>query len=436
MINKFENYRIILIILLLGTVLRFLWIVYNSDYLPVSDANFYYETAKSLSQGYGYAHDGKLTARWPVGWPAFLSLAFRVFGPHVFVGQLLQLILSILVLILTYLIAQKQFCNKKISLLAVTIMAFFPNQIVYPATLFSDILLQFVFLLLVYLTIFIMNDIEIRGIKGNKFFSTIVISSLLLYVLVGIVFGLSLYVKPILIGFPIIYIVAFSFYNKLEFKHYIVSLLVIYFVGIVLHIPWVYRNYKLYNDLVFVSTNGGVNLHIGNNPNSTGNYNDDYAPKNDPVYSNLTTVTQRDKYYRKLALSYIYHYPEDFVKNFVKKTYYLWYSDADGYSWSIMSNNKRYLYNPDFTNSEKLVKILFQIYYIVILTSCTLAILIVNRRYICLYISILYFILIYGIFFGSPRFHFPLIPIISILSAYSIFNYKKFFQWRTIKMKE
>ena len=63
---------------LMAAVLRIGWVSLYEIY-PVSDCQFYFQSAIDLARGNGYLRNGALTAFWPVGYPAFLAELFLVF---------------------------------------------------------------------------------------------------------------------------------------------------------------------------------------------------------------------------------------------------------------------------------------------------------------------------------------------------------------------
>ena len=101
------------------------------------------------------------------------------------------------------------------------------------------------------------------------------------------------------------------FLLKVPVKKVIVNIVTILFVTVlVLAVPLI-QNYRLYHQFVFVNTNGALNLFIGNNPESQGQF---YVPPGmvERVQSGATT-------YEKEALAYITHQPLDWLRLMVTK---------------------------------------------------------------------------------------------------------------------
>lgn len=73
----------------------------------VWDSTFYYFTAKSIAAGHGYAILGHPTAFFPVGWPAFLGIAFAITGPSVWTIIVLNVVLWAITAGLVYLLGRR-----------------------------------------------------------------------------------------------------------------------------------------------------------------------------------------------------------------------------------------------------------------------------------------------------------------------------------------
>jgi 4-amino-4-deoxy-L-arabinose transferase-like glycosyltransferase len=97
----------------------------------VSDFVWYYERAVDVANGRGYAVDGIPTAYWPVGYPGFLSLIFRTFGPSVFIAKLANVLLYSGIVILSYQISRRIFHSETAARITVLLLSFSPNHIAF-----------------------------------------------------------------------------------------------------------------------------------------------------------------------------------------------------------------------------------------------------------------------------------------------------------------
>jgi hypothetical protein len=112
-------------------------------------------------------------------------------------------------------------------------------------------------------------------------------------------------------------------------------------------LPWILRNYRIYGRFVFIYTDGGINLWMGNYEKSGGTYN---IPK--PADENQTPILmaegpaaeiERDNFYFRKAVDYIKANPWEVLNTDVKKifltfsTYRPWMLNtaSDGREWFL-----------------------------------------------------------------------------------------------------
>lgn len=383
-------------------IARVAWILLV-DAQPVSDFLWYYERAIDISSGRGYSINGTPTAYWPVGYPGILGLVFAVFGPSVVAGKVLNLILYLGVLFFAYQIAKKLFVSKFVGRVTLVVLSFYPNHIAYSSLLASEIF--FLFLLLFGIALLI---------DGHRTWSTLIS---------GIVFGLACLVKPQALLIPVIAIVFGGLgTGRGQLREKLKSLVIVYALLAVTILPWTIRNYFVFGDLVFVSTNGGINLFIGNNPEATGKYV--FNDRMITLLGDTQDEHEKDLKATRLAVDYILKHPWKTMRLWPTKLWYLYKSDVEGISWNIagsMSRDKSALAVFDF------LKAIAQLYYmfIGIAFALSLFILLIKQRcntrirpfpVVGLYI-ILYFTLVCLIGFGKPRFHFPVMPWVVMYGA-------------------
>src|SRR5512135_1983001 len=76
---------------------------------PSSDGAWYFESAMDLAAGLGYTEHGVPTAFWPPGYPLFLSLVFRIFGPYLLAAQMANVVLSCIIFLVSLVLARRIF---------------------------------------------------------------------------------------------------------------------------------------------------------------------------------------------------------------------------------------------------------------------------------------------------------------------------------------
>jgi 4-amino-4-deoxy-L-arabinose transferase-like glycosyltransferase len=83
---------------------------------------------------------------------------------------------------------------------------------------------------------------------------------------------------------------------------------------------WSYRNYRVFHTFVLVSTNGGVNLLLGNSEDATGNSRSDALPRHYAVVGHSQpNEAAADRYYSHEAKQWILQHPGQAARLYVEK---------------------------------------------------------------------------------------------------------------------
>ena len=387
----------VLILLVLATrvLLAFL-----TEIELLNDPAAYHQYAIWLGQGYGYLDipTGEPTAYWPVGFPAFLGGVYFLFGAEPLSGELANSLLSALALWLAYDIARQLF-NELTGRYLVLLLALYPANWYYSLHLASEMLA----LTLVLLTIALALR---RGI--------------MLTVASGLVAGLAFLVKPQTIAVAgIVWLFAMG---KQSGQHrslaYWGKWLGMYLVLVVVALPWGIRNYQVFDHVVPVSTNSGINLFIGNNPQTDGAYQEV------PELHELMVIkgeVARDQEAKKRAIAYIKQDPMAALARMPAKLYALYGADFE----------TSYKGKPVFSKAfiATVLKELCNLYYygLMLLALVGIGVLakqqgfktVLNGQAIPLVCS-LWFTAIYMMFFGTSRFHFLMVPLLAMYGAWLI----------------
>lgn len=299
---------------LLGVVL-----IVTVPYEPWADFEIYHTMAQDIAQGRGVVigegglkRSGDPSAFWPMGYAAFLAPFYALAGPHVWLAQALNLGLRAGTAFLTYVIARDA-VGEGVGRLAFGILAFFPSVLFHSLVTGYNLLLAAILALLVYLMV------------TTKPFS------LGRALLVGLVLGAGIYVRPVLLLFPAVVLVWFWLQSG-NVVPVLAQSAVVVVVALLVLLPWTVRNYRVFGEFVPVYTNGGRNLFIGNNPEASGGFDSrplrTYAPE-----TSLDEVA-KDRYYRDLAIEYILEHPGHFLRNVPKKLLHLYMRDDQGVSFA------------------------------------------------------------------------------------------------------
>ncbi len=384
--------------IVLAIVLRLAWIMVL-DVKPISDFGWYYERGRMLAAGQGYSVDAVATAYWPIGYPAFLGLLFWLFGLSVFVAQLANVVLYVGIIALSYLIAKTIFLSEAVARLTLFLLAVYPNHIAYSAILASET----PFLLLSLLGVWLLLRARI------SFQHSLIVAA-------GVVFGLAALIRPPILLLPMLLLWG-CFRERQQLVQVLRSGAILYLSLSLILVPWTIRNFAVFKRVVVVSTNGGINLLIGNNPYATGGYiwnNHVRAPLN-----GIQNEYERNKVATTVAVRYIAHHPWHTIMLWPKKLRYLYLTDDEGVRYVQAGIQCTGL------TTQRLLRwargIANSFYIIVMLLSVRALVIEWRRKTDALrmlgWVTILYYTVVYLIFFGDSRFHFQNMPWIMMYAA-------------------
>jgi len=380
-------------------MVRVLWVLLI-DARPMYECVWYLDRAAEIARGNGYLDGGVPTAYWPVGYPAFLGMIFRLTGPSVLAGKLANVALSVGVVWFVYLFARSLYRSEWVGRLTLLFLSLYPNQIAYCDQLSSEILFGFLLL----------SGVGLLYWSGERWWG---------YVLSGGVFGLLCLVKSQTVGIPLIWLalaVARDWHRPGAVRRRVLEGTVVVLAMAAVLGPWMVRNYRVFGHWVFVSTNGGVNLLIGNHPDATGTYV--LTDRMVSVYRAGRDEYERDRLARGAAL--------DFIRQSPAKVLGLWPNKLNNlYRWTGSDGIRtcRQGLNPTRTGlanflcrlesvSEVLYRSVLGLFVIAVVALLFHHRLDRDRQAGTLLVVgiVLYMTGIYLIFFGSARFHFPTIP--------------------------
>jgi 4-amino-4-deoxy-L-arabinose transferase-like glycosyltransferase len=375
----------------------------------IYDSRWYLRRAIAMANGGGYSFGGTPTAYWPVGYPGFLAAQFYVFGPSEFRAKLVNILLYILTTLLVYVLSKKIFKSEMAARITLAILCFYPNHISYTALLATEIFFTFL------LTLGAAALIYANGRAT-------------MLALAGVVWGVATLTKPQAVLLPILFLVA----SYTSVRSFVKSgLLVFAVVGLVVT-PWLYRNYVVFGKPL-LSTNGGIVLMQSNNPYATGRHVWDsdvrsllgaLAPAPDPTSpegaDNMFDgkEVEREAEARSVAIHYIVNNPLRVARLWPRKLLALYLSDVEGLYFSLGHINIPWDSRHVFYVA---VRVVGELYYGVMwmLLGVSLPIIMRNRvRYWYIGVGIIaYFTLVYMVFFGDPRYHFPVMPWVAVYAG-------------------
>ena len=390
-----------------AVLIRLVWIL-AVDARPISDFGWYYSKGLQIAAGHGYVvtDDGfplwkpgnplacpQPTAFWPVGYSGFLGTLFC--ATSWFIEPLLSAKLANVIFYLGIIVSMS-YCTATIFSSALAgrtcalLLAFLPNHIAY--TSLTSVEIFFTFLVTSGVALLLLAEGRFRWIA---------------FIGAGIVFGVAALTKPQAILLPAIVLLAL--YHG-DWRALLRRLSIVYIGVLLCLMPWTLRNYEVFDGrFVFVSNNGGINLLIGNMPGSWGNDGQMWNKELDGIITTINDEVERDRAARAVALSYI---SENFGKvalSLPSKFVATYLADVDGFGWNRDAAREMSI-SPFWLP----LRIVSQLYYMM-LVGASLVCVWRWRQYRSRYFALgpvvfMYFSLMYMLFFGGARFHFPVVP--------------------------
>ncbi len=302
-------------IILLGFVLRFLAAIVFGDF----NKGYYWEygeIAKNIINGNGYSlfyiEDSELrhhfkenvapakSAYMPPGYVYFL-LPFMWIGDVAIRNALiylLQIIIASVSIYLIYLLTKRLF-NERTALIATFLLALLP-EFIYAVLSFSPTVIYHLLILSLLILLLSFKRIKTR------------------YLYIAFLIVLTLYFRSEFFLFFLM-IVTFLLVQK-EFK---ISAK-IFFIVLILIIPWSIRNYIVFEKVVPLSTSFGLNLFRGNNAEGIGSWGDDETEAKINLLGMDNLELEVNKIYQDKAVLFIKENPDRVVKNAFVKLFYFW----------------------------------------------------------------------------------------------------------------
>ncbi|MFP4460052.1 MAG: ArnT family glycosyltransferase [Candidatus Zixiibacteriota bacterium] len=389
-LDKMEKRRFIIYSIAISFISRFIWMM-SFDFVRFrSDSLWYIRAARSILHNGTLEMFGEKTAFMPVGYPAFMALVLRLFNESIIALHFSNILLSVGTVVCVYYIG-RYIHSEIVGRISAIFFIFLPSSIMFSTLFYSET--GFTFFLILSLALIILKSNQIPYLIFS-----------------GLSLCIAIYFRPVVILLPFLLIIYIYLKSKKRFLIRSTVFLLAVFIPL---LPWTIRNYKVFGDFVPVSTNGGYNLFVGNHKGATGVWSMDVEI---PDVEGLDEVEQSEVF-KEAAIDFIKNNPAEFVKLSVRKFFYLIIRDT---STIAAANGTSY---KGMTNTQLLFLYFWaEFYYLMILGLFILGLSYkeLYRNYdmgLCLLI-IVYFIGIYTVFFGDSRFHFPILPLASIIAAF------------------
>lgn len=395
--------RNLIVLLVINVIIRGCWLLFMHPPQAL-DFEWYYTHAVQMAHGEGYRQGGQYTAYWPIGYPYFLSLLFRVTGPSVWAGLIANAILSILIVLLIYLLARKLTGRPALAFFSAVGYTILPSQIEWNSVLGSEEL--FTALLLVSLYIYTRST-------DSRSWVFVGIS--------GVVLGIASDVRPITLLFPVAIWVYELWILRQRFTKATLTLLVMY-VGLAIGVcPVTIRNAIVLHHLIIVSTNGGVVLWQGTH--ADGSYFWSWNPKLNPLLAVGSNQYLEGKIGMHLFIHHVIHHPIWTVEHGVLKWFFLYWVDWNVVSVTVQAFTKKpiqWLVN----GAMWFDTIVYWAWMCICAVGVWRGVGLVIQSWTAISLPIAYIVYNTAIFFFFPawdRFRYPMMPLFAIFFGLGIY---------------
>lgn len=376
---------------------RLAWAAAMAPRQPFADEINYIAQAKGLAAGKGYVDEtGRRTAYWPVGYPAVLSVCYRLAGQSQAVNTFLQIALSIATVAILAWIVTAAF-GARIGRSAALLLAIYPNHVLYSTLYLTEPL--FCFLVLAAMALLLASLPKARSAG----------SQVLFLASAGIAVGLGALVRSVLLLFPAVLPLWFWRQRlpvpKLLSRTALVVLCTLLAAG-----PWMARNHAVTEKWLTISSNGGDNFWFGNYPGALGGYG--HPPQVNEGLRVRTGDYESGEY--SLGLRAIAQHPVQAVLRVFQKTSYFFAFETDGVLWNI----KGFALPPLVLTASMLL--LANLAYVLVVSLALLGIVRTpgNQPLLSLFLLLTsYLVLVTIVYTGDPRYHYVLLPIALIFAA-------------------
>lgn len=302
----------LLVVVLLAAGLRtatVLWIPTQ----PVSDGWSYFQRASNLVDSGRYeAIPGRPDATFPPGYPLVLAASFLFSADRLISAKVTNVLLGAASVWLVGLLGRR-LLDEKVGLISAAILALMPRSVLMPTLIRSENL--FVPLLLLWLLLAFEAGESQRPWRVSLG--------------AGALLGCLTLVRTVAYALPMVWPIALlpRRQGKLKTAAHLVLVLVVQHAVLT---PWALHNRSALGEPVLLSTVGGIDLLMGNNPNATGGWypSAEYMRDIDPLFDERDIVDQ-DRRAKQAALEWIGAHPGSALRLYFEK-------------WRLMFADDRY----------------------------------------------------------------------------------------------
>jgi 4-amino-4-deoxy-L-arabinose transferase-like glycosyltransferase len=394
----------------LALALRLGWIAW-ADFRPTlsDDAGRYDFLGRSLAEGGGFVNpNGATTMFWPPGYPFVLAAVYklwpeRAFGDHEVIAALvLNAALGAATVALTYALARRAY-DERVGLVAAAMVALFPSLVFFAGVTLTET--AFTTLLLLGVWLIVVSD-ERRDVR--------------IVALAALVLGFATLVRGLALLAPLA-LVPYGWRIHGAWRPALLRAGVIAAAMLLVVAPWTIRNYVESGSLVGISSNAGVDFYIGHSEGADGR-----GRKVDELVFQYPELPAAEAEARvssdgfERGVRWAARHPLTEVSLSARKVWWLWYRDDEALRWTDGHGERDVM--PEGVRRALIV--LSNVFYwpVVLLAAAALLTTRWWRRPagVLLVALLVCWTLAHVAFFGDPRFHAPMTPVIAVFAAAAI----------------
>nr|MBN2278927.1 tetratricopeptide repeat protein [candidate division Zixibacteria bacterium] len=320
----FRKYRWPLVIFMAAFFIRLVYLIQaRSDptfYFPMVDELWHLNWAREIIGGNFWGNEAYF--RGPL-YPYILALFLKITGQSLFWTRFLQIIIASLSAVLVLKLGEHTI-SKKAGIIAGFGYAVYGTLVFYETMLLIPVLFIFLNLLAVYF---------LSLAKEQNLFRW--------WFIAGLFLGLAAIARPnVLILIPFFLVWIYIIRRGHEKLKKLLTIAAIYAAGLLIPILSVtLRNYIVTGEAIMISSQGGVNIYIGNNPDAEGLTMlmpevklDESLPWNEFTRATRETAekeaghpltaAEESSFWTRKAVDFVFHNPGKFISLIFKKTIY------------------------------------------------------------------------------------------------------------------
>ncbi|WP_165074562.1 glycosyltransferase family 39 protein [Paludisphaera rhizosphaerae] len=385
-------------VLVLALTVRVAWGL-SLPVVPLSDCMAYDLQAHNLANGVCYGFEAsRPSAYWPVGTSAVYAALYTIFGFHYGPIVVMNILIGVAT---TWLVmaTTRDWFGPRAALAAGLLTALWPGQIQFTTILASELLFNLFVLLAVY-------------VEGRNAWPATARA-----VATGASLACASYIRPLALPLP-----ALFWFRRLvdpqERRQGVASNTIeaagVLLVMAVLIAPWTVRNYRTFGYPVLISTNGGANFWMGNNPESDGGYMP--LPK---WAEDISNEAEADRALKRAAWRFIMENPRVFFLGLFRKAFSTYSRESIGVAWN--EDGLKQVFGAWILTPMKLVSALY--FAGAMLAAFAGAYLARRGRSFLAWATLppvmlwAFFAAIHIVIVGGDRYHYPSLPMIASLAG-------------------